>query len=135
MKSHENIYLSTLYKLIKHVVVRQCITCSLFDCWCVCTYLARDLNNYLSNNVDSVVFVGDDIINIQSILRRVRFIKKEKYPSFDENIPLRIRQTEGEVAFLTCIVKDIVNESVRNFPDSIQKVRVIKLMKGLIVCS
>lgn len=59
----------------------------------------------------SSCFVGDDI-NIQSILRRVRFIKKEKYPSFDENIPLRIRQSEGEVAFLTCIVKNIVNESV-----------------------
>ncbi|XKL63664.1 hypothetical protein PGB90_006028 [Kerria lacca] len=42
----------------------------------------------------------------------MRFIRKEKHASFDDKMPLRIRATKGRTAFLTCIVKNTVNETI-----------------------
>lgn len=65
-------------------------------------------------NYNFVVFRRIGVfVNKEFILKKMRFAKKTKHPpAFDQGMSLRVRAIKGTVAFLSCIVKNLENESV-----------------------
>lgn len=58
-----------------------------------------------------VLIKGDDKY-VKSLLRQIRSTKKVRSAGFEESIPRKVRVARNEIAFLTCMVKNIINESV-----------------------